>query len=657
MIGNYKAYNILHKINYWKLRGVDPSFLFEGTDINYKNLKETDWLDFLSQIRVIWGNELNRVPDPREHEKLGYDVHQNQSMGAMEIAAKLFSLKFIFKKFADFGKKYSLVETYQSYNVTKNSAVIIYSPKQDFLEYFSFSSPNFVKGFLKSMSNIHLPASAKEKNVFNDADVTLEMSYCDIEDVLLKDYRWLTQTLNVEWKDNFLIVNKKPYAKRIYLKKDPIKFSLFSKKKAIKEKNYLLKKLESEKQANCEHDFRGQDQGVLVTKNLYSDNTLVLKKGEVFNAPYCRFNIAWSNISLSKRVSYFFNDVPLLIKSSRQSLLNQIEIADQRYFYEMQARQKEADAKKDLEKANIKLKEYADNLEDKVEERTLELKETQAKLLESEKRTLEHRITGGFAHEMRNALAGAQLEFKNALNYQGLNKTSSEVLKVSATTLLKKISKIHGKYNIPKETIASDFIPELKTIAEISDTLSNIHSGVSRDIDRGLAITSQIRDYAKMSEMKKGETEIDIVQLLKGYEDQYKNDFEKYGIEYSVNGVDQTIVKADEIHLNSIFSNLILNAKDAFFDTKIENPKINVHIEKIQDQIKIEVKDNGPGIKDEHLKEIFEPFFSTKPTTGTGLGLGVVQKLVQLYGGKIEVESGMGIGTIFTIILPEKINE
>ena len=62
-------------------------------------------------------------------------------------------------------------------------------------------------------------------------------------------------------------------------------------------------------------------------------------------------------------------------------------------------------------------------------------------------------------------------------------------------------------------------------------------------------------------------------------------------------------------------------------------------------------KVNGPGIPKEQLTEIFEPFYSTKPTSGTGLGLGIVKRLVQVYGGQIEVESGMEEGTIFTITL------
>jgi hypothetical protein len=97
----------------------------------------------------------------------------------------------------------------------------------------------------------------------------------------------------------------------------------------------------------------------------------------------------------------------------------------------------------ELQKAKEAIGGHATNLETRVEERTQELKEAQAQLLEAEKRTFEHRITGGFAHEMRNALAGAQLEFKTTLNYKDQGKPSAEILKGSATTLLKNIADLH----------------------------------------------------------------------------------------------------------------------------------------------------------------------------------------------------------------------
>ncbi|MBW1857404.1 MAG: hypothetical protein JRI42_03885 [Deltaproteobacteria bacterium] len=55
--------------------------------------------------------------------------------------------------------------------------------------------------------------------------------------------------------------------------------------------------------------------------------------------------------------------------------------------------------------------------------------------------------------------------------------------------------------------------------------------------------------------------------------------------------------------------------------------------------------------------QLFEPFYSTKPTSGTGLGLGIVKRLVQLYDGQTEVESKLNEGTTFTITLLEKLLE
>jgi signal transduction histidine kinase len=306
-------------------------------------------------------------------------------------------------------------------------------------------------------------------------------------------------------------------------------------------------------------------------------------------------------------------------------------------------------------KAYRALEAYSNQLEEKVEERTAELKKTQAKLIESEKRTLENRITGGFAHEMRNALSGAQLEFQAAVNYQSRGITATQVLMDSAKTLLKNISAIDEKYQIPKEDITRLIIPEIKSIADIAKKLSQIHSGVSRDIDRSLAITHKIREYSRLSQVKKGYARIDLVQFLTSYQNQYRQVFETHNIAYRVTGIDHPLeIFADEIHLHSIFSNLILNAKDALIEDNTKDPCISIQLEQVHEQVRIKVADNGPGIDPTHLDEIFEPFFSTKPTTGTGLGLGIVQKMLLLYDGSIEVKSEVGKGTTFSIMFATK---
>ena len=70
-----------------------------------------------------------------------------------------------------------------------------------------------------------------------------------------------------------------------------------------------------------------------------------------------------------------------------------------------------------------------------------------------------------------------------------------------------------------------------------------------------------------------------------------------------------------------------------------------------QNQIVIRIKDSGPGIPKENLSKIFQPYFSTKEK-GAGLGLSIAYRIISDHKGKIEVESEVGKGTIFTIKLP-----
>ena len=74
-------------------------------------------------------------------------------------------------------------------------------------------------------------------------------------------------------------------------------------------------------------------------------------------------------------------------------------------------------------------------------------------------------------------------------------------------------------------------------------------------------------------------------------------------------------------------------------------------------EVFVAVEDNGIGIDPAMLERIFDAFYSTKPATGTGFGLGVVRKLVTLYDGAISVESTVGEGTTFTVSLSSSPDE
>ena len=79
-----------------------------------------------------------------------------------------------------------------------------------------------------------------------------------------------------------------------------------------------------------------------------------------------------------------------------------------------------------------------------------------------------------------------------------------------------------------------------------------------------------------------------------------------------------------------------------------------VQVEISSERISYRVKDNGCGIDENTLPRLFNAFFSTKGTNGSGLGLVAVKKTVQAHGGKIDVQSSQGKGSEFTITIPIK---
>ncbi|HOI15771.1 MAG TPA: response regulator [Geobacteraceae bacterium] len=106
-------------------------------------------------------------------------------------------------------------------------------------------------------------------------------------------------------------------------------------------------------------------------------------------------------------------------------------------------------------------------------------------------------------------------------------------------------------------------------------------------------------------------------------------------------------IQADPLELEQIFTNLFVNSIEEMTDGGV----LGVMLEQDDDKIVVRVSDTGKGIPRENVSKVFDPFFTTK-TSGTGLGLSVVLRIVRTYNGKIEVESEEGKGTVFTVSLP-----
>jgi two-component system sensor histidine kinase FlrB len=115
-----------------------------------------------------------------------------------------------------------------------------------------------------------------------------------------------------------------------------------------------------------------------------------------------------------------------------------------------------------------------------------------------------------------------------------------------------------------------------------------------------------------------------------------------------INEVQNDAMLGNESALRGALLNLLNNAVDAVGQAGC----ISIKLDQLDgSQLRIVIKDNGPGIEKELRQRIFEPFFTTK-TYGTGLGLAVVDSVVKAHGGSVQVESVLGQGTAFSLILP-----
>jgi two-component system NtrC family sensor kinase len=109
----------------------------------------------------------------------------------------------------------------------------------------------------------------------------------------------------------------------------------------------------------------------------------------------------------------------------------------------------------------------------------------------------------------------------------------------------------------------------------------------------------------------------------------------------------------DSSHLQQVVINLVMNGAEATQSRGKGEVSISTRLQKENDVVILEVKDNGEGIPAEHLPKIFDPFFTTKEEgKGVGLGLPVVYGIVKAHGGDLDVKSKVGEGTTFTVTLP-----
>lgn len=278
--------------------------------------------------------------------------------------------------------------------------------------------------------------------------------------------------------------------------------------------------------------------------------------------------------------------------------------------------------KMDLEKRNVELRQSK-----------AELERLQAQLVHNEKMASLGQLAAGVAHELNNPA--------------GFIYGNMEMLSECAEGL-ERLLTFYDAAQLPAEIAAEasrlkSEIDYEHTVADLGVIIKDCSHGAERirDVVQNLRLFSRL-DEAELKKIDIHEGLESTLRLLSRY---YMSGRITLRRDYAA----LPLVDCYAGQLNQVWMNLLVNAAQAVCD----HGEVLIRTRLVEERVAVIISDTGGGIAPEHLSKIFDPFFSTKPVgEGTGLGLSITYGIVERHGGSIHVESQLGRGTTFTVILP-----
>jgi len=207
----------------------------------------------------------------------------------------------------------------------------------------------------------------------------------------------------------------------------------------------------------------------------------------------------------------------------------------------------------------------------------------------------------------------------------------------------------HSIKNILQGMRGGAEVVELGMRKEDLSVIGNGWEILSRNLDRIYELTMNMLAYSKQ---RKPEFEMtNLANLCQEVEELIRPQCEKRGIALMTDwDADMPPIPADAGGLHQAIINLVNNAMDAV-EPESGVVTLRCGFDEANNQVTLIVSDNGSGMPEDGLNNIFQPFYSTKGQRGTGLGLAVTRKIIDEHGGRIDVQSDEGEGTTFTITL------
>lgn len=271
-----------------------------------------------------------------------------------------------------------------------------------------------------------------------------------------------------------------------------------------------------------------------------------------------------------------------------------------------------------------------------------DLKKAQMQMLHSEKLASIGQLAAGVAHEINNPLGFIS---SNMEVLQGYIQGYMKILRV-----VDDLKKYIAAGDVEKARLTVDGLKGLEeeiNLSHIRNDINTLLDDSMRGLQRIHKIVTDLRTFARdeqveLMEMVQIEAVIDSILSIVFNEIKYKADLIK-------DFADTPLIRCNPQRLGQVFVNLLINASQALD----EKGKIYIKTYQQDKYVCVDIIDNGRGILPEYLQRIFDPFFTTKPVGhGVGLGLSISYEIIKKHGGEMKVQSKIGEGTTFTVMLP-----
>ncbi|HYD79401.1 MAG TPA: response regulator [Paucimonas sp.] len=265
-----------------------------------------------------------------------------------------------------------------------------------------------------------------------------------------------------------------------------------------------------------------------------------------------------------------------------------------------------------------------------------ELEKLHQQLLQSEKMASIGQLAAGVAHEINNPIAFVNSNLGTLKEYVDDLWQLIDAYEALADRLADRAELF--------ETVRG--VREKLDIGYLRQDLQNLMTESLDGVSRVRRIVQDLKDFSHVGEAERQTFDlhagIDSTLNIVWHELKQRAEVKK---EYG----DLPLVHGVPAQLNQVFMNLLINAAQAMD----RFGAITIRTGAEDGWVWVEIADTGAGIQAEHLPHLFEPFFTTKPVgKGTGLGLSLSYGIVSQHGGRIEVDSEVGKGTVFRVWLP-----